>query len=158
MMRFKYPCGDVLPCESFATPRRMAAVLVTEPGSIPGRRVCNRRRNWHIQRRHDHGLLHAEHPLQRAGSNPAGYTCSRTSWGRICLETVMAQDKIKASVQNGMLIIALPIMVGYPNSKSGKSRLVAQTIGFKETTATINGQTIKISNISACIPLADEAK
>lgn len=123
MMRFKYPCGDVLPCESFATPRRMAAVLVTEPGSIPGRRVC-----------------------------------SRTSWGRICLETVMAQDKIKASVQNGMLIIALPIMVGYPNSKSGKSRLVAQTIGFKETTATINGQTIKISNISACIPLADEAK
>jgi hypothetical protein len=70
----------------------------------------------------------------------------------------MAQDKIRAKVEGNMLIIALPIMVGFPKSKSGKSRLVAQTIGFKETTATINGQTIKISNISACLPLEDEGK
>lgn len=66
-------------------------------------------------------------------------------------------EKIKAKIDGGMLIVAFPLKSLLP-SKSGKSRIVAQTLGFQETTASIDGHQVKISPFSAMIPLETAAK
>jgi len=59
---------------------------------------------------------------------------------------------MQAEVKAGKLILTFPIPKTPPLSKSGKTRLVATTGGFQETSVTVAGHPVKVS-LNATIPL-----
>ena len=55
-----------------------------------------------------------------------------------------------ATVENGYLVVRVPLIDPRP-SQSGKTAIVASTSGFMATSATVNGQPVKVS-LNATIP------
>jgi hypothetical protein len=61
------------------------------------------------------------------------------------------KKQTNVTIEDGMLVIRLPIADDPPLSKSGKTRVVASTNGFIAPGATYDGEIVRVS-INAIIP------
>ena len=57
------------------------------------------------------------------------------------------------AIQGDFLMIALPLKPDLPLSASGRSHILAQTLGFTKTDLVYKGKPVTIAAISAIVPL-----
>lgn len=71
--------------------------------------------------------------------------------------TPTAAPEVTARIQGDFIMLAIPIKKDLPKSKSGGSRLLAQTTGFQKLPLTYEGLPVTVSSISVIVPLPEKA-